>query len=86
MHFVIFHLQDTPTFKTKVLRLASNERGLQHILLRYKQIIQSFLAVTGDAFVTRATPIVDIDGKNHKTELKSSRYYSTNHIKPKSRH
>ena len=37
-------------------------------------------------FVTRATPIDDIDSKSHKTELKSSRNYSTNHTKSKSRH
>ena len=32
-------------------------------------------------FVTRAVPIHDIDCKSPKTELKSSRNYSTNHIK-----
>ena len=31
-------------------------------------------------FVTRATPVDDIDGKSHKIELKSSRNYSTNYI------
>ena len=37
-------------------------------------------------FITRTTPIDDIDGKSHKTELKSRRNYSTNHINSKSRH
>ena len=37
-------------------------------------------------FVTRAAPIDDIDGKSYKMEVKSSRNYSTNDIKPKSRH
>ena len=37
-------------------------------------------------FVTRTMPINEIDGKSHKTELKSSRKYSTNHIKVKSCH
>ena len=32
-------------------------------------------------FVTRTMPIDDIDDKSHKTELKSSKNYSTNHIK-----
>ena len=31
-------------------------------------------------------PIDDIDGKSYKTKMKSSRNYSTNDIKPKSRH
>jgi len=39
------------------------------------------LAVTGDAFVTSAMPIDDIDGKCHKTELKSSRNHLTNQVK-----
>ena len=46
----------------------------------------SSLAVLVTHFITRATPIDDIDGKNHKTELKSSRKNSTNHTKSKSRH
>ena len=33
-------------------------------------------------FVTSTTFIDEIDGKSHKTELKSSHYYSTNRIKP----
>ena len=37
-------------------------------------------------FVTRVTPIDDIDGKSHKMELKSSYNYSTNHLKSKSHH
>jgi len=35
-------------------------------------------------FVTRATPIEDIDSKSHKTSQKSSRDYSTSHLKSKS--
>ena len=37
-------------------------------------------------FITRAMPIDDIDGKSHKTELKSSHNYSTNCVKSKSHH
>ena len=37
-------------------------------------------------FIAMATPINDIDGKSHKGEMKSSRNYSINHIKSKSRH
>ena len=44
MHFVIFDLYDTPTFKTKVLRLASNE-GWVNTALPY-----SSLAITDDVF------------------------------------
>ena len=32
-------------------------------------------------YVTSATPINYIDGKSHKTVLKSSRNYSTNHLR-----
>ena len=32
-HFAIFHQYDTPTFKTKALRLVSNEERLNHLLL-----------------------------------------------------
>ena len=34
-------------------------------------------------FVTMATPINNINGKSHKTKLKSSRNYSINRIKVK---
>ena len=34
-------------------------------------------------FVNRARLIDDIDGKSHKTDLKSSRNYLTNHLKSK---
>ena len=44
------------------------------------------MAVTGDAFNFKSSPIDDINSKNPKTKLKSSRKYSTNHIIPKSRH
>ena len=48
---------------------------------------QSSLGVTGDVFHDyKAMPINDIDGKNHKTELKSSHNYSTNCLKSKSHH
>ena len=40
MLFAIFHLHDRPTFKTKVLCLVSNKRGLKCILLLYKRILQ----------------------------------------------
>ena len=58
-------------------------------LLLYKQIIQRYLSSLlwlklATYFATRATPINDIDGKGHKTDLKSSKTYSTNHIKSNS--
>ena len=37
-------------------------------------------------FITRATPIDEIDGQSHKMKLKSNRNYLTNHTKSKSRH
>ena len=37
-------------------------------------------------FVTRATPMDDMNGKSHKMELKYSHDYSTNCIKSKSCH
>ena len=37
-------------------------------------------------FIIRATPIDDINDKSHKTELKSSINYSTNHMKSNSCH
>ena len=81
---------DTPTFKTKVLRLVINEGWLKRLLLLYKWLIQPYLSLLWllltTHFVTRVTPIDEIDGKSHKTELKSSRNYSTNHLKSKSRH
>ena len=40
MHFVIIHLYDTPTFKTKVLRLISDEGWVKSLLLLYKRLIQ----------------------------------------------
>ena len=36
MHFVIFHPYDTPTFKTKALRLVSNEGQVKRLLQLYK--------------------------------------------------
>ena len=139
MYFVIFHQYDTPTFKTKALRLVTNEGRLKRLLLLYKRLIQPYLSLVWQRilsfstsathsllklkhsillvkkggvkcllllykwlirpylgllwlllathFVTRVTPpIKNIDGKNHKMELKSSRNYSTYHLKSKSRH
>ena len=71
-HFVIFHPYDTPTFKTKALRLVTIEGGLKRLLLLYKWLIQPYLSLLwlllAMHFVTRVTPIDDIDGKSHKTE------------------
>ena len=90
MHFVIFYPYDKLTFKTKALRLVSNEGRVKCLLLLYKWIIQRYLSLLwlqlAMHFTTRAMLINDIDGKSHKMELKSSRNYSTNHIKSKSRH
>ena len=49
-------------------------------------LFKSPLTGTAMHFVTRTTPINKIDGKSHKTELKSSRNYSTNHTKSKLHH
>ena len=37
------HLYDTPTFKTNMLHLASNEGRLKHLLLLYKWLTQPCL-------------------------------------------
>ena len=42
--------QDTPIFKTEALRLVSNDGPLKHLLLLYKALPQSSLAITGDKF------------------------------------
>ena len=47
---MLCHQYDTPTFKTNVLCLDSNEGQLKRLLLQYKRLIQSCLAVTGDAY------------------------------------
>ena len=77
---MLCHLYDTPTFKTKVLRLVSNEGQLKRLLLLYKWLIQPYLSLLwlllATHFVTRVTPIDNIDGKTHKTELQSSCNYS----------
>ena len=90
MHFLIFHPYDTPPFKTKALRLVTIEGWLKHLLQLYKWLIQPYLSLLrlllAMHFATRVTPIDDIDGKSHKMELKSSRNYSINHLKSKSRH
>ena len=85
MHFVIFHPYGTPIFKTKVLRLVINGGRLKRNLLLYKRLIQPYLSLLwlllAMHFVTRVTPIDDIDGKSHKMKRRSSRNYSTNHLK-----
>ena len=77
-------------FKTKALRLVSNEGRIKRLLQLYKWLIRPYLSLLWLQlvmhFVTRALPINDIDGKSYKTEVKSSRNYSTNHIKSKSHH
>ena len=45
MHFVIFHPYDTPTFKTKALRLNSNKGRVKRLLQLYKQLIQPYLSL-----------------------------------------
>ena len=84
------HLYDTPTFKTKALRLVTNEGRLERLLLLYKQVIQPYLSLLwlllAMYFVTRVTPFDNINGKSHKMELKSCRNYSTNYLKSKSCH
>ena len=84
-HFAIFHPYDIPTFRTKALCLASSEGQLKCFLLLYKRLIQIslFWLLPATDFVTRVTPIDDIDSKCHKMELKSSRNYSTNHLMSK---
>ena len=47
MHFVIFHPYDTPTIKTKVLRLVSNEGRVKRLLQPYKWLIQPYLIFFG---------------------------------------
>ena len=81
---MLCHPCDTPTFTTKALRLVTNEGQLKRLLLGqlkrllqlYKQLIQPYLSLLWlllvTHFVTRVTPIDDIDGKSHKTELKSN--------------
>ena len=43
-HFVIFHMYDTPTFKTKMLCLVNNEGQVKRLLLLYKQLMLTILA------------------------------------------
>ena len=90
MHFVIFHLYDTLTFKTKTLHFASNEGQLKRLLLPYIRLIQPYLSLLwlllATYFVIRVTPIDSINSKSHTMELKSSRNYSTYHLKSKSCH
>ena len=42
---MLCHQYDTPTFKTIMLRLVSNEGWLEYLLLLYKQIIQPYLSL-----------------------------------------
>ena len=85
-----FHPYDTPTFKSTAIRLVSNNGRVKCLLLLYKRLIQPYLSflwlLLVTHFVTRATLINDIDDKSYTTELKSHHNYSTNHMKPKSRH
>ena len=47
---MVHHLYDTPTFKTRALRLVNNEGQVQHLLLLYKRLMQPYLlAITDDA-------------------------------------
>ena len=73
---MLSYLYDTPTYKTKALHLASNEARVKRLLLLYKWQIQPYLSLVwlllATHFVTRVTPIDDINSKSHKTELKSS--------------
>ena len=53
MHFAIFHLYNTPTFKTKALHLASKEERVKPpAVMQTDNTVLSFssLAVTGSAF------------------------------------
>ena len=83
-------MYDTPTFKTKALYLASNEGWVKRLLLLHKRLLQPYLSLLwlqlATHFVTMGMPIDDIDGKSHKTELKSIRNHSTNHLKSKPRY
>ena len=78
---MLHHPYDLPTLKTKALCLVTNEGRLKRLLLLYEWLIQPYLSLLwlllATHFVTRVTPIDDIDVKSHKTELKSSRNYST---------
>ena len=67
----IRHQYDTPTFKTNALRSDSNEGRLKRLLLQYKRLLQSCLAITGDVypvlhdtptFKTRALRLASIEG------------------------
>ena len=68
----------------KTLHLVTIEGRLKCLLLLYKWLIQPYLSLLwlflATHFITRVTPIDDIEGKSHKAELKSSRNYSTNHL------
>ena len=44
--FIIFYPYDTPTFKTKVLPLVSNEGRVKRLLQLYKRLIQPYLSLT----------------------------------------
>ena len=60
---------------------------VKRLLMLYKWLIQPYLSLfwlkLAMHFVTRVMPINEIDGKSYKTEVKSSRNYSTNYIKLK---
>ena len=71
MHIAIFISHDTSTFKTKALRLANVEGRVKHLLRVWLQLIQPYLRflwlLLAMHFVSKGTPIDDIDDKNHKT-------------------
>ena len=69
-NLVIFHPCDTSIFKTKALCLVRTEGRLKCLLLLlYKRLIQPYLSLLWlllvTHFVSRATPIDDIDGNCH---------------------
>ena len=70
MHIIIFIPYDTPTFKTEVYRLASIEGQAKRLAVILTADIQPYLSLLWllltTHFVSRATPINDIDGKTHK--------------------
>ena len=61
------------TYKIKALHLVSN---LQWADTADAALSYSYLAMH---FITRATPMYYIDGKDHDLKMKSSRNYLTNH-------
>ena len=56
-----------------IINTATGKTPLTAILMVNTALTYSYLAVTGDAFISRATPINRIDGKGHNLKLKSNR-------------